>query len=160
MIRFALLAALALGCLPNPTHSVTLTPATPEVETALLAADARWEAAGVDPNRIIIGPGGAPVTFDPTMGPAAITTQIYEADVFVGVRRIELNMLTADVVAHEMGHAMGALDAENMQDTGPCVRDAATRPVMCEHTGNAIVADDLAQVCSDGGCGAFKPEGE
>lgn len=160
MKTLLVVAALAVGCLPESTKSVTLTPATPEIADALRAADARWEAAGVDPDRIIVGDGGASVTLAPERGPTSLTMQVYRAEAFVGVRRIELNKLDVGIVTHELGHAMGADDAEGALDVGECERTLPTRPVMCEHVGRTITADDLAQVCADGGCGAFNPEVE
>jgi hypothetical protein len=157
----ALLALAAVGCLPESVKSVTLTPDSPEIEAALLAADARWEAAGVDPDRIIIGPGGAPVHVDPARGITSQTNTVGRGTAFAGVRSMVLNGLDPAMVSHEMGHALGIKYHPDGMDehTAPeCESGAPGRPLMCSHTGEAISAEDLELACAEGGCSHFTPE--
>lgn len=161
MARALLLSILAaVACLPESVHSVTLTPTSPEVETVLLAADARWEAAGVAADRIVIGPGGSPVSYVPERAPVSETRVIGRGSAYAGVRWIELADLTIDTAVHEMGHALGinvvALDGEDHVRGGGC--EGNTRAVMCAHVGNAITVDDLDLACSVGACSHFTPE--
>lgn len=165
------LAVLALvlgggtGCLPQSVESVTLTPTSSEVEAALLAADARWEAAGVAPDRIVIGPGGAPVRHAPERETSVTMTLGHDPafgdEVFTGVEWIELNSLSLDMVTHELGHALGVAEArfDETHVTGAeCAADAPTRPVMCLHVGSAITEADLDLACEAGDCLYFNPE--
>jgi hypothetical protein len=163
--------ALAAGCLPESVDVVVLTPTTPEVEQVLLAADARWEAAGVAPDRIQIAPGGAPVRLVPERCGSILpgkcvaeTRRVMRGHAFRGVRWMELYDLDVDVAAHEMGHALGIkfhidADVESYPDgVADCGSDGAHRPLMCSSAGPAIVASDLDAACSAGACERFTPE--
>lgn len=157
----ALLSVLSLcACANEPTDSVTLSPATAEIAQALRAADARWEAAGVDPDRIVIAPvgsaEGAPVRLVPERGPASETHVVFRGTAFAGVRWIELTSLDVHLVTHELGHALGANDSE---DADACGLDVTERPTMCSHVGRKLTAEDLDGVCEAGSCSAFQPEG-
>lgn len=158
----SLLAALALaGCLPESVDVVVLSPATPEIEAALLEADARWELAGVAADRIQIGPGGAPVRLVPERGVASETRTTKRGHAFVGVRWIELNSLEPAMVLHEMGHALQIeFHPEQLGPEGAlaCAPGAPNRPLMCAHIGSAIGADDLGEACAAGACDHFTPE--
>lgn len=167
----ALFLALALAaCAPESVTSVTLSPTSPEIEAALRAADARWEAAGVDPDRIVIALGGAPVTVVPERcagGKCVSETRTHmQAFAFRGVRWIELANLDSAAVAHEVGHALGiefhpdgdpAADPEGVE---LCAPGAADRPLMCSHAGAQITALDVSDACAAGPCVGFRPEGE
>lgn len=160
-----LLAALGLpGCLPESVDVVVLTPDTPEIEQALRAADARWEAAGVAPGRIQIREGGAPVRLVPERGNTSQTNTVGHGHAFSGVRSMDLNSLDPAMVLHEMGHALGIKfhpDGDPVADPAGvevCAPGAAGRPLMCSHIGRAIAADDLAEACAAGDCSHFTPE--
>lgn len=165
LAAFAALAAFALaGCVPESVDVVTLTPSTPEVEQALRAADARWEAAGVAPERIQIGPGGAPVRLVPERGITSQTNTVGHGRAFSGVTSMELNGLDPAMVMHEIGHALGIKyhpDADpeaEPEGVEACAPGAAHRPLMCSHIGQAIGAEDLAEACAAGECSHFTPE--
>lgn len=151
--------ALAPACMPESVQVVTLTPETPELEQLMRAADARWEAAGVDPDRIQIGPGGAPVRLVPGRAPVAETRTVGRGHVFAGVRWMELYSLDLDVATHEIGHAlhigMPELDIVHIEGA-EC--EGADRAMMCAHVGNAIGAHDLELACTVGACTHFSPE--
>jgi hypothetical protein len=158
------LLALASACQPESVKVVVLTPSTPEIAEALRAADARWEAAGVDPDRIQIGPGGAPVRLVPERGNTSQTNTVGHGHAFSGVTSMDLNCLDAGMVLHEVGHALGIKyhrDADAAADPAgveACAPDAANRPLMCSHVGHEISADDLAEACAAGACDQFSPE--
>ena len=162
------LAATGLaGCLPESVDVVVLSPTTPEIEAALRAADARWEAAGVAPSRIQIGPGGAPVRLVPERlalaGGAGVseTRTTKRGSAFAGVRWIELASLEPGIVLHELGHALDIEfhpDAEDAEGVEACAQDVAHRPLMCAHAGSAIGEGDLAAACAAGDCSHFTPE--
>lgn len=149
------------GCAPESVKTVVLSPATPEIEAVLQVADARWEAAGIDHDRIQIGPDGALVTLVPERGDTSETRVFKQGHAFKGVRWMELNSLDAGMVMHEIGHALGidfhpdALDAQGVAD---CAADASNRPLMCSHVGQAIAARDLTDACDSGDCTHFTPE--
>jgi hypothetical protein len=161
------LAALALAtlaaCLPESVQSVTLSPATSDLAAVLHAADARWEAAGVAPDRLIVAPvgsaEGAPVRYTPERAPVSVTRVIGQGSAWAGVRWIELADLTLDTATHELGHALGinlsVLDAEHVADCGD---DQPARAVMCAHVGGAITDADLAMACEAGACVGYSPE--
>jgi hypothetical protein len=154
-----LLAALALAACAAEPVSVVLTPTTPEIADLLTAADLRWEAAGVAPERIIIGEGGAPVRFVPGR-PASETRVIGRGHDFAGVRWMELGWLSVENATHEMGHALGIgrpeLDVDHIE--GPECGDVPDRPTMCPAAGAVITARDLELACSVGRCTGFEPE--
>jgi hypothetical protein len=167
----ALALALATGCLPESVEVVVLTPESPEVEAVLRAADARWEAAGVAPDRIQIAAGGAPVRLVPERCGSVIigkcvaeTRRVMRGRAYAGVRFMELYSLDVDVAAHEMGHALGIhfhidQDAELHPDgIADCAPDAAHRPLMCSSNGPSIAAVDLGEACAAGACEGFTPE--
>lgn len=165
------LLALAVGCMPESVETVVLTPTTPEIEQVLRAADARWEAAGVDPDRIQIAEGGAPVRVVPERcgsiraGVCIAETRTHmQAFAFRGVRWMELYNLDVDVATHEMGHALGIqfhLDEdpeEHPEGVEACAPDAAQRPLMCSHVGPKLTELDVGEACAAGACGGFTPE--
>jgi hypothetical protein len=158
----SLLAALALaGCLPESVDVVVLTPDSPEIEQALRAADARWEAAGVAPSRIQIGPGGAPVRLVPERGITSETRTTKRGSAYAGVRWIELNSLDSKMVLHELGHVLDIEfhpDQESPEGVEACAPGAPNRPLMCSHIGEAITEGDLAAACAAGDCSHFNPE--
>jgi hypothetical protein len=161
----ALLALVSLAaCLPESVQSVTLSPATPELAAALAAADARWEAAGVDPDRIIIAPvgsaEGSPVTLNPELAPASITRVLGKGRAFAGVEWMQLSSLDHDISTHEIGHALGIYGIDGGHATGPdCAAESAARPVMCSHVHHAVLSDaDLALACEAGACVGYSPE--
>lgn len=159
-IQLALLA-LAVGCLPEPVETVVLTPTSPEIEAALLAADARWEAAGVDVDRIQIGEGGAPVRLVPERGLASETRTTRKGTAFAGVRWVELNSLDPAMVAHELGHALGIEfhpDDPGEPGVADCAPGAPHRPLMCAHIGAELGEQDLSLACDAGPCSGFSPE--
>lgn len=166
MTRLAALAILAAACAPAPVESVTLTPTgdrAGEIAAALRAADARWEAAGVAPERILIGGGGAPVRFAPTPeGYAGVTHLLFRDRVFAGVDSIDLSSADVDVVAHELGHALGIgwpmLDDDHAPEEVCAHAPEPHRPVMCGRGGVAITAADLDMACGAGTCDHFSPE--
>jgi len=147
--------------------SVVLTPETPELDALLREADARWEAAGVAAERIVIGPGGAPVRLVPERAPAAETLTRGRGKEFAGVRWMELYNLDIAVAMHELGHALGikyhhdelvtAADVENGAEPPPC-GEVSTRATMCSHVGNLIRTEDLELACDAGACMHFTPE--
>lgn len=159
----ALLAlAGALACGTERVETVTLTPTTPAIADVLRAADARWEAAGVDPDRIRIGEGGAPVRLVPDRAPIAETRIVKRGRAFAGVRWVELFDLDVDIATHELGHALGiewATDHSRHLDEGDCTAPHAERPLMCAVGGGTITAADLALACDVGACAGFEPEG-
>ena len=109
MTRIALFLALAaLGCAAEAPVSVTLTPESEAVGEALRAADARWEAAGVAADRIVVaavGSEGTPVRLVPARAGSSETRVSYRGGDFAGVKWIELDSLNLNMVTHEMGHA-------------------------------------------------------
>jgi hypothetical protein len=132
------LTALACGG-PQAVESVTLTPETPALEAVLREADRRWEAAGVAPERIVIGPGG----------------------VYVGIRWMELHNLDVSMAMHEMGHAIGIGAASVVGhpiDDAECLPDAPSRPLMCPVGGTLITEIDLTLACEVAECVHFAPE--
>jgi hypothetical protein len=157
--RLAPLALALVACMPESAEVVILTPETPELEALMLAADLRWEAAGVHPDRIQIGPGGAPVRLVPERAPVAETRTVGRGHVFAGVRWVELYSLDLDVATHELGHAlhigMPELDIVHLPEAD-CA--GAERPLMCALVGHAISAPDLELACSVGDCLHFTPE--
>lgn len=163
MPRWLPLIALfgAVGCLPDPVETVVLTPTSPEVDQALRAADARWEAAGVAPDRIQIGPGGAPVRLVPERGTTSETKTTKRGSAFAGVRWMELNSLEPAMVLHELGHALDIEwhpDQLGQDGVEACAPDAPNRPLMCSHIGKAIGVEDLSAACAAGDCTHFNPE--
>jgi len=169
-MRLLAVALLALSaCLPESVESVTLSPTTVELEALLVAADARWEAAGVEADRIVIAPvgssDGAPVRLVPERAGTGQTVQMGEGRAFVGVRWMELDRLDLDLATHELGHALGIggpghyiqhLDADEPE---ACALPAAERPVMCAHVGAVLDAATLGLACDTGTCTHFTPEG-
>lgn len=157
-----LLALLALAaCAQEPAESVTLTPDSPELEAVLRAADARWEAAGVDPDRVIVGEGGSPVRLVPGRAPVAETRTVKRGADFAGVRWVELYSLDVDVATHELGHVLGIEWAtpESKHLGGPaCDAGQHERPTMCAVVGGTITAADLDLACAVGDCTHFSPE--
>jgi hypothetical protein len=156
-----LLAALALAACSAEPVSVVLTPTTPEIADLLTAADLRWEATGVAPERIIIGEGGAPVRFVPGRG-ASETRSFGRGHDFAGVRWMELDVLSLEMATHEMGHALGIgrpeLDISHIE--GPECGHVPERPTMCPAPGGVITAPDLELACSVGRCTHFEPESD
>lgn len=164
MTRFAALALVSLAaCLPESVQSVTLSPATPELAAVLRAADARWEAAGVDPERIVVAPvgsvEGAPVTLVPELAPVSITRVLGKGGAFVGVEWMHLSSLELDIATHELGHALGIYGfGEHV--TGPdCADESEARPVMCAIVHDSVLSEaDLDLACGAGACTGFAPE--
>jgi hypothetical protein len=154
LVTWIVLAVSMVACMPEQVETVTLTPETPEIAEVLRAADARWEAAGVAADRIVIGSGGAPVRLVPDRY-GHETRVVGQGGTYTGVRWIELLDLHVGAVTHELGHVLGinvvALDAEHI-DGSECDVDAPNRPIMCEVIGEKITA------CSVGDCTAFLPE--
>jgi hypothetical protein len=165
------LALTLLACGPEAVETVVLSPDTVELEAVLREADARWEAAGVAADRIVIGPGGAPVRVVPQEElrvsskskdvAVAVTRVTGAAGTYVGVRWMELSSLDLNAATHEMGHALGVnvvvLDMPHL-DGPECDADAAHRPLMCEAVGDVITAQDLDMACSSTDCTHFTPE--
>lgn len=176
-LRFGLIAIALSACAPEPIETVVLSPESPEVAEALRLADARWEAAGIAADRIVIEPGGSPVRLverehlhDVPAEATDVTRSIGRGGTYVGVRYMELTSLDLDRVTHEMGHAIGinvvALDVASHVD-GPetdeeqaklCAADAPNRPLMCRAAGTVITTVDLGLACSVTDCVHFKPE--
>lgn len=161
----ALLTLTALAaCAPESVEVVVLTPETPELAALLHAADQRWEAAGVAPERIQIGPGGAPVRLVPERAPVAVTRTRGQGSAYRGVRWMELYSLDVDVATHEVGHALG-IDAVGFVRHSLDERDGCTaatmRPIMCSHSApgvDVITSADLELACAAGDCAHFSPE--
>jgi hypothetical protein len=154
------LTALACGG-PQAVESVTLTPETPALEAVLREADRRWEAAGVAPERIVIGPGGAPVRLVPERAPTAETRTRGRGGVYVGIRWMELHNLDVSMAMHEMGHAIGIGAASVVGhpiDDAECLPDAPSRPLMCPVGGTLITEIDLTLACEVAECVHFAPE--
>ena len=154
------LAALALTACGQDEVQVVLTPATPELAVLLLEADARWEAAGVGADRIIIGEGGAPVTLsDEQNSYTQIDTAFGE---MVGINWMRLGRLDPDHALHEMGHALGINDdAQEVNHLHGPECDATPRPVMCAKESRFIITEaDLDLACNVGSCAAYEPEAE
>lgn len=162
------LVLVAVGCMPESVETVVLTPTTPELARVLRAADARWEAAGVDPDRIQIAEDGAPVRLVPERcvdGICLAQTGIHmQAEAFRGVRWMELYSLDVDVAAHEMGHALGIqfhVDGDPAHDpegAAACAPDADGRPLMCSHGGQKLTELDVGEACAVGACSGFTAE--
>lgn len=161
-MRALAVALLALAaCAPEAVESVTLTPTSPEIEDVLRAADARWEAAGVDPDRIVIAEGGAPVRYTPEHAPVSETRIVKRGFSFAGVRFVDLAALDVDVATHELGHALGvdwATPESHHLVGAECDLPALERPTLCASAGSVITAEDLAAVCAVGACRWFTPE--
>lgn len=168
-MRLLAVALLALSaCLPESTDSVALSPTTVELEALLLAADARWEAAGVEADRIIIAPvgssDGAPVRLVPERAPTSQTVQMGQGHAFVGVRWMELDRLDLDVATHELGHALGIGGPghyiQHLDGAEPeaCARPVAERPVMCAYVGAVLDEASLGLACDTGACTEYAPE--
>ena len=92
LARFALaLAALALvACETESVEAVVLAPETAELAEVLLAADARWEVAGVAPERIqiaAVGGDGAPVRYVPERAPVSETRTYKRGSAYAGLSR-------------------------------------------------------------------------
>lgn len=158
----SLVLVLTLGCDEAPL-SIVLTPQTSELDELLREADRRWEAAGVAPYRIVIGPGGAPVRFVPERAPIAETRTAGRAGKFTAVRWMELYDFNNMAVAmHEMGHALGigaASVVAHPLDKEECEPDAANRPLMCPVVGGTLITTrDLELACDAGACTHFAPE--
>jgi hypothetical protein len=162
------LAALASGC-SAPDVSVVLTPTTPELATVLVEADRRWEAAGVAPDRIVLGLHGAPVRVAEELGHVhdgasevlGKTVGYRSERRFGGVRRMDLASLDLANVVHELGHALGigvGFVSHPFDSDPACALDAPSRPVMCEVGGDTITELDLTEACDIGACVAFNPE--
>ncbi len=139
----------------------------PGLADVLRAADARWEAAGVDPARIVIGPGGSPVTLVADLGTVAkgrvlgVTATTGRSGELEAVRSMRLADMSLDNVTHEMGHALGIGAASFVSHPvagEQCAAGAADRPVMCEVEGHTITAADLTEACAVGACVGFSPE--
>lgn len=171
MVRWFLLVACGLAaCLPESVETVVLTPTSPEIEAVLLAADARWEAAGVAPERIQVREGGSPVRLVPercnpeTGRCIAETRTVGRGTAFGGVRWMELYNLDVGIATHEMGHALGIKyhpDGDPVAEpegVEACAPDAPGRPLMCSHVGAAIVSWDVSEACAAGACEHFTPE--
>lgn len=161
------LPALALvslaACLPESVESVTLSPATPELAVLLAEADARWEAAGVHPDRVIVAPvgsaEGAPVTLNPELAPASITRVTGRGSAFAGVQFMRLSSLRLDDATHEVGHALGLYRGGGHVDGPECAKDALARPVMCAYVHNSVLTGaDLDLACEAGACVGYSPE--
>lgn len=165
----ALIVLLTLAaCASEGPVSVVLTPTTPELAAVLAEADARWEAAGVDPDRIVLGSHGAPVRIVEDLGHVHVGATVlgktvgYRSDrKFGGVRRMDLASLDIDNVVHELGHALGigvGFTPHPFDRDGACDPNAPNRPIMCAAGGTAITELDLAEACSIGECNHFTPE--
>jgi len=162
-IRLLLLALCLSACLPESVEVVVLTPESPEIEFLLRAADERWEKAGVAPERIQIGPGGARVRYVPERAGISETRVTWSAGVFRGVKWMELDVLNVDVATHELGHALGigrGLVSHPIEHEQPeaCEPDATNRPLMCSRGGVGITERDLTLACDIGDCTHFTPE--
>ena len=128
-----------------------------------MAADARWEAAGVAPERIVVAPvggEGAPVRLVPERAPVSETRTVKRGSAYAGVRWIELASLDVDNATHELGHALGIEWAteESAHLTDGCDVAQPERPLMCAHGGGTITEADLTLACDVGECVAFVPE--
>lgn len=163
--------AVLAACAPTPVESVTLTPTGEHAEAiagALREADARWERAGVAPDRIQIGDDGAPVTLVDSLPQInhehvvlGETRTRGRGSAFMGVRWMHLASLDSYVVTHEMGHALGiyAIGFTRHHDAeGDCEAPEETSPVMCAVGGGAITELDLSIACEVGDCTHFNPE--
>lgn len=161
------LVALALSACASEETSVVLTPTTPEIAAVLAEADARWEAAGVAPERIVLGLHGAPVRVvdlgSVEAGPVMGKTVAGWHDDHVRVRRMDLAVLTLPEVMHEMGHALGVgvgFNHHPLDRAGECDTGTEARPVMCAVGAGALITElDLTEACSVGACVGFSPEG-
>lgn len=144
---------------------MVLSPASSDIEAVLVEADARWEAAGVDPERVVIGPGGAPVTLEyigeTSEGPIyGETITVGKAGKFTRVKSMRLANLNVENVMHEIGHALGigAASVVSHPISGPeC--ETENRPLMCPvGRGPKITETDLSTACDKGVCVGFSPE--
>jgi hypothetical protein len=159
------LLALA-ACAPEGPVSVVLTPETPELAAVLVEADRRWEAAGVAPERIVLGLHGAPVRVmdlgSMDEGVVTGTTVAFRSERrFGGVRRMGLASLDIANAVHELGHALGigvGFVTHPFESDPACASDAPSRPIMCEVGGDTITELDLTEACSIGACVGFAPE--
>ena len=160
------LALAAAACAPEAATTITLAPTSAALYDTLRAADARWEAAGVHPDRVVIaevGGEGALVRLVPERAPVAETRVIKHASAYTGVRWVELYSLDVDVATHELGHVLGiewASETSKHLDGAECDPSLphAERALMCAHVGGAIDALSLALACTVGECVGFSPE--
>lgn len=172
-LSLAAIAVCLSGCASDEL-SVVLTPTTPEIATVLVEADARWEAAGVAPDRIVIGLHGAPVRVadlgsveaGTVMGRTVVRKR--QDSPSIRVRSMDLAGLTLPEVMHEMGHALGAAVGFNAHPgehaegefPGACAEGVMPRPIMCAVGAGALITEtDLTMVCEAGACMHFTPEG-
>lgn len=164
----ALTCLLGSGCMViRSTSSATLQVEDPQLRTLFEAADARWEAAGVDPERIVISEtGGLPVRWmtradslrtdrcnslgDKTTlarGCVVYKKVLGEVPTRVWIASDQEPEILEHSVIHEMGHLLGV------------VGHLPSGHLMAIDPGQPrITEEDLAEVCAYGECELFQPE--
>lgn len=149
---------------PTVTHTapvgpvaITLTPADETLRAALVAADEAWEAAGVDPGRIVVAPVAEDGSSRWEPGETVAETcgypgRVVDACTSHRLQRVlvrpSMDPRRVDVVLlHELGHLLAGGGNGHL---GGCPEEVPGDDVMCSHGSEeaALTPRDLAYVAN------------